>query len=83
LPPRVLARCEWPRGDGSWVFVTENPSVASAAADLAAGGVDVRLICTSGTPSPGEIAAVARLPTAGWRVSVGDTRCRAVAHERS
>jgi uncharacterized protein (TIGR02679 family) len=70
LPPRVLARCEWPRSDGSWVFVTENPSVATAAADLAAGGADVRLICTSGTPSPIEIAAVARLSAAGWRVAV-------------
>jgi hypothetical protein len=70
LPPRVLARCEWPRGDGSWAFVTENPSVASAAADLAAGGVEVRLICTSGTPSPVEIAAVARLAAAGWPVAV-------------
>lgn len=70
LPPRVLARCEWPPGDGSWVFITENPSVATAAADLAAGGADVRLICTSGTPSPVEIAAVARLGAAGWRVAV-------------
>jgi uncharacterized protein (TIGR02679 family) len=70
LPPRVLARCAWPPGGDSWVFVTENPSVTSAAADLAANGAEVRLICTSGTPSPGEIAAIARLPAAGWRVAV-------------
>jgi uncharacterized protein (TIGR02679 family) len=70
LPPRVLARCTWPPGVGAWVFVTENPSVTSAAADLAADGAEVRLICTSGTPSPGEIAAIARLPSTGWRVAV-------------
>ena len=70
LPPRTLARCAWPPGAGSWVFVTENPSVTSAAAELAATGAEVRLICTSGTPSPGEIDAIARLPVAGWRVAV-------------
>ncbi len=71
LPPRVLNRCEWPRArDGDrWVFVTENPSVASAAADLAA-DCDVRLLCTDGTPSGREIDAVARLAAAGWRVAV-------------
>ena len=72
LPPRTLSRCEWPKPDSSdsWVFVTENPSVASAAADLAAGGVKVRLLCTSGTPSAEEIAAIARLPLQGWRIAV-------------
>ena len=71
LPPRVLNRCEWPPpGDGErWVFVTENPSVASAAADLAE-ECDVRLLCTDGTPSRREIDAVARLAAIGWSIAV-------------
>lgn len=70
LSPRVLSRCQWPLpGEGErWVFVTENPSVAAAAADLA--DCDVRLLCTDGTPSRREIDAVARLAAAGWRVAV-------------
>jgi uncharacterized protein (TIGR02679 family) len=76
LPPRVLGTCEWPPPDapGSFVFVTENPSVASAAADLATAGPGhghaVRLLCTSGTPAAHEIAAIGRLAHAGWRVAV-------------
>ncbi|GEL68676.1 DUF2399 domain-containing protein [Myxococcus virescens] len=72
LPPRVLNTCQWPAPDagGSWVFVTENPSVASAAADLSAEYPRVRLLCTSGTPSDREIASVARLAVSGWRVAV-------------
>lgn len=72
LPPRVLKTCEWPLpcASGSWIFVTENPSVASAAADLAANGVELHLLCTSGTPSAEEITAIARLASAGWRIAV-------------
>jgi len=72
LPPRELARCRWPPGPaaGAWIFVTENPSVASAAADLAATGVALRLLCMSGTPSALEAAAIARLTDVGWRVAV-------------
>jgi uncharacterized protein (TIGR02679 family) len=71
LPPRVLNACEWPQPSADrWVFVTENPSVASAAADLAATQAGVRLLCTSGTPSAGEIAAIARLALVGWRIAV-------------
>ncbi len=72
LPPRILSRCEWPPPDSpdSWIFVTENPSVASAAADLAAGQANVRLLCTIGTPSADEIAAIARLALQGWRIAV-------------
>jgi uncharacterized protein (TIGR02679 family) len=51
------------------VFVTENPSIASAAADLAARGERVRLLCTSGTPSAFEIAAIGRLADTGWRIA--------------
>ncbi|WP_432994955.1 TIGR02679 domain-containing protein [Dactylosporangium sp. CA-233914] len=38
LPPRELARCAWPAPPGrdTWVFVTENPSVVTAAADQVA-----------------------------------------------
>jgi uncharacterized protein (TIGR02679 family) len=72
LPPRVLNTCRWPVPDVnlSWVFITENPSVASAAADLASECPHVRLLCTSGTPSVREIASVARLAASGWRVAV-------------
>ena len=71
LPPRTLRTCAWPGPDSvdSWIFVTENPSVASAAADLAA-EQNVRLLCTSGTPSADEIAAIARLGLLGWRIAV-------------
>lgn len=68
LPPRVLAICSWPEGAGATVFVTENPSVLSAAAGV--GVADARVICTSGTPSAVEVAALARLASAGWRLLV-------------
>jgi uncharacterized protein (TIGR02679 family) len=56
-------------GDERWVFVTENPSVAAAAAELAP-DCEVRLLCTDGTPSRREIDAIARLAAVGWRVAV-------------
>jgi uncharacterized protein (TIGR02679 family) len=52
------------------VFVTENPSVAAAAADLAANVAGIRLLCTSGTPSTSEIAAMGQLALMGWRIAV-------------
>jgi uncharacterized protein (TIGR02679 family) len=71
IPPRELARCTWPDAPqaGARVFVTENPSVVTAAADL---GNDppVRLLCTVGTPSALEIDAIARLAHTGWQVAV-------------
>jgi uncharacterized protein (TIGR02679 family) len=72
LPPRVLNACQWqrPEKQDAWVFVTENPSVASAATDLAATCANVRLLCTDGTPSAGEIDAIGRLTSVGWRVAV-------------
>ena len=76
IPPRELARCSWPpppRTDAC-VYVTENPSVVSAAADLAAtlptARSTVRLLCTVGTPSGREIDAIARLAASGWQVAV-------------
>src|SRR5262249_16060409 len=63
LRPRELAHCRWPTSPAApaWTFVTENPSVATAAADLAATGIPLRLLCMSGTPSALEVAAIARL----------------------
>lgn len=79
LPPRELGAVCWPTppDDRSWVFVTENPSVLAAAADDVGKGPaasaqtrPVRLLCTVGTPSIVEVAAIAALSTAGWRVAV-------------
>jgi uncharacterized protein (TIGR02679 family) len=85
LPPRELARCRWPSSPAdAWTFVTENPSVASAAADLAATGVPVRLLCMSGTPSALEVAAIARLADAGWQIAVrADFDAAGIAHVAS
>ena len=72
LPPRVLNSCEWPLAErpNAWVFVTENPSVAAAASDLAANVPGVRLLCTSGTPAASEVAVISRLSLSGWRIAV-------------
>ncbi len=75
LPPRELARCAWPEppGPGACVFVTENPSVVTAAADLLAADPTrptARLLCTVGTPSAAEIDAIGRLASTGWQVAV-------------
>ncbi|MDG4811161.1 DUF2399 domain-containing protein [Micromonospora sp. WMMD1120] len=71
LPPRELARCTWPEPPqpGARVFVTENPSVVTAAADLG-NDAPVRLLCTVGTPSALEVDAIGRLAGAGWQVAV-------------
>ena len=73
LPPRELADVLWPAPatPGSWVFVTENPSVLAAAADaVARTRIVIRLLCTVGTPSAVEVDAVGRLTSAGWNVAV-------------
>lgn len=71
VPPRHLVEARWPAAptDGAWVFVTENPSVISAAAEIASTD-PVRLICTNGTPSAVEVAAIAALEGEGWNVAV-------------
>ncbi|MGK7235786.1 DUF2399 domain-containing protein [Streptomyces hygroscopicus] len=72
LPPYTLSQATWPgpdREEGSWVFVTENPSVTTAALALPA-DVPVRLLCTVGTPSAVEVGALARLAHSGWRIAV-------------
>jgi uncharacterized protein (TIGR02679 family) len=76
LPPRELTDAFWPPPPtrGRWVFVTENPSILAAAADMVTKepvlAEQARLICTMGTPSDIEIASIARLAVAGWRVTV-------------
>jgi len=72
IPPIELVHCTWtrPASTGSWIFVTENPSVLTAARRLAHTGVAVRLLCTSGTPSETEVAAIARLTQLGWNLAV-------------
>jgi uncharacterized protein (TIGR02679 family) len=80
LPPRVLADCVWPAGDGRDVYVTENPSIIGAATTVA----DARVICTSGTPSRAEVAALARLAEAGWQLHVrADFDDSGLGHVRS
>lgn len=83
LPPRELLRSSWPSPDaaGAWVFVTENPSIVSAAADLDANGDAIRLLCTNGTPGSAEITAMARIASAGWRIAVrADFDAAGLAH---
>ena len=74
LPPRELTRCAWepPPATGGWVFVTENPSILGAAANLqpAEPARPKRVLCTVGTPSALEVSAIARLAMTGWRVAV-------------
>ena len=87
IPPRELVRCTWPAPDvvGTWVFVTENPSILGAvAAATVRDGQPRRVVCTSGTPSAREVAALGRLPEAGWRVAVRADFDRAgIGHVRS
>jgi len=80
LPPRELATCAWPAPPDttSWVFVTENPSILGAAAGSAS---TARLLCTVGTPSALEVAAVGRLAASGWNVTVrADFDAAGLAH---
>lgn len=76
LPPRELACPEWPTAPhpDAWVFITENPSVLAAAADMVARNPDcanpIRLVCTMGNPSQTEIAAIAGLAAARWNIAV-------------
>jgi hypothetical protein len=62
----VLADVSWPTGDGQTVYVTENPSVLSAATDVVA----ARVVCTSGTPSRTGITALAHLAASHWDLHV-------------
>jgi uncharacterized protein (TIGR02679 family) len=76
LPPRELARPEWPTAPypDAYVFITENPSVLAAAADMRARNPNctnpIRLVCTMGNPSQTEISAIASLAAARWNIAV-------------
>ncbi|MFF4978268.1 DUF2399 domain-containing protein [Streptomyces sp. NPDC001083] len=88
LPPRELAHIDWepPKITDGWVFVTENPSVLAAASSqtLAQDSVTPRVICTAGTPSQLECAAVAALSKTGWNVAVrADFDQAGLAHMRA
>ncbi|MFD7552587.1 DUF2399 domain-containing protein [Streptomyces sp. NPDC059816] len=69
--------------EGSWVFVTENPSVTTAALELPP-AVPVRLLCTVGTPSATELDTLARLADSGWRIAVrADFDASGIQHMRA
>ncbi|MFJ9011559.1 DUF2399 domain-containing protein [Streptomyces canus] len=89
LPPRELAKIAWERPEipGTWVFVTENPSVLAAASTHALAqdtATTARVICTAGTPSQLECEAVGALSDAGWRIAVrADFDQAGLAHMRA
>ncbi|WP_443071539.1 DUF2399 domain-containing protein [Streptomyces sp. WMMC940] len=89
LPPRELADIAWepPPAADTWVFVTENPSVLSAARSQALlddTAATPRVICTAGTPSQVECAAIGALSDAGWRVAIrADFDPAGLAHMRA
>lgn len=92
IPPRELQHISWqpPPKPEAWAFVTENPSVLAAAADLIAAGHGpsasgaVHLLCTAGTPSDVEAKADAALAEAGWQIAArADFDAAGVAHVRA
>jgi uncharacterized protein (TIGR02679 family) len=91
LPPQELAGIRWaaPAVSGEWVFVTENPSVLSAAVQTfrkrpVGAAMVPRVVCTVGTPSQVECAAVGALADAGWQVAVrADFDVAGLAHVRA
>ncbi|MEV8628548.1 DUF2399 domain-containing protein [Streptomyces sp. NPDC051079] len=89
LPPRELTHIDWepPQTTGTWVFVTENPSVLAAASSQAVvqdSLVTPRVICTAGTPSQWECEAIAALSDTGWNIAVrADFDQAGLAHVRA
>ncbi|MGH7487510.1 MAG: DUF2399 domain-containing protein, partial [bacterium] len=91
LPPKELSGVEWapPVSPGDCVFVTENPSVLAAAVQTFREQQSdslrtPRVVCTAGTPSQVECAAVAALVAAGWQVAVrADFDVAGLAHVRA
>ncbi|GAA2007438.1 DUF2399 domain-containing protein [Microbacterium ulmi] len=91
LPPKELAGITWasPPALDSWVFVTENPSVISAAVQRflqqpRPEATSPRVVCTSGTPSRVDCDAIAALADAGWQVAVrADFDTRGLQHVRT
>ncbi|WP_078949448.1 DUF2399 domain-containing protein [Streptomyces mutabilis] len=89
LPPRELAHIDWEPAEttGTWVFVTENPSVLAAASTQALARdslVRPRVICTAGTPSQRECEAIGALADTGWNIAVrADFDQAGLAHMRA
>jgi uncharacterized protein (TIGR02679 family) len=89
VPPRELTGIEWtpPPVPGAWAFVTENPSVLAAATTQALtdnSAATPQVVCTAGTPSHVECAAVGALSDAGWNVAVrADFDPAGLAHVRA
>lgn len=89
VPPRELTGIAWapPAIPGAWAFVTENPSVLAAASTQALAGDTAtipRVVCTAGTPSHVECAAIGALSEAGWNVAVrADFDPAGLAHVRA
>lgn len=89
LPPRELASISWdgPASSAEWAFVTENPSVLTAAVQgFRDGSAEVlpKVICTAGTPSQLECAAIGALSTVGWQVAVrADFDLKGLEHMRA
>ncbi|MFF1716561.1 DUF2399 domain-containing protein [Streptomyces sp. NPDC058268] len=89
LPPRELTAIDWepPQDPGTWIFVTENPSVLAAASSRALtqdGCATPRVICTAGTPSQHECEAIGALSAAGWNIAVrADFDQAGLAHMRA
>ncbi|MFD6891154.1 DUF2399 domain-containing protein, partial [Streptomyces sp. NPDC059957] len=72
LPSWTLENAVWPSppsGGPGWIFITENPSIATAALTRAPDQA-LRLLCTVGTPSSAELAAIAQLAHRGWNIAV-------------
>lgn len=85
LPPATLTDVHWPTPphEDSWVFVTENPSVTTAALELPP-AIPVRLLCTVGTPSATELDTLARLADSGWNIAVrADFDASGIGHMRA
>ncbi|MFE7777681.1 DUF2399 domain-containing protein [Streptomyces sp. NPDC057445] len=71
LPPRSLQLCTWPDPFGSGgVYITENPSIATAMLDEPDLAPGTPLICLLGTPSTTETEALGRLDQTGWSLAV-------------
>jgi len=75
IPPRELVQARWPSPVESdeWCFVTENPSVIAAAANMFQDEPHLPaspVVCTMGTPATLEIETIAHMAEAGWHIAV-------------
>ncbi|MEU9420201.1 DUF2399 domain-containing protein [Streptomyces sp. NPDC048272] len=86
LAPWNLDRLTWPpppSGERAWVFITENPSIVTAALDRTVDRAP-QLLCTMGTPSATELASITRLARLGWDIAVrADFDIAGIQHVRA